>query len=542
MADMFTTPPAGTPIEPNNNVRYYYRRVIRPSTTSDKDNFEANREISWRFSASGQHAFVPQESRLVCKVKIQKSSDNFVANFQEVEKSVRYAADPLTRLFDQSRLSINGTTVSNTPTNLQDISAIQLRLEGTKAGAAACGSAGLLSMDQRMHHPETAGTGTGNSTFTYTDGMAGAGHDVTPNAVGLADGTNAFREVEQRNEKHQIILDRHTGAGIDSHELSTPLRQMCPFFAQNKAFLRNMEMDFRLVVSSTAELDALFTEGIPAQPRSQGLTVDAMALAAADDGMGAVAGAPVEIFTAAHAGYAAEDLTLVQLAPAIAPMQHDVNTEANKYRIFVEEIYIDAMFAASRTPLPPPVSAQIPFQDCSLYTRSLADGTDTFQEQFSSIPPSVTAMVFALRSNQHKFTTNRELYEMGGGPTGIKDFMVQMGSVSLPQPAGSYNFEERLAARAYADYCSFIGGDHKDAVGAMSYSEWCKSPLLCFRILQNPQEYASTASVSITLKQAIPAGSNAQLLCFCLHSKVFEAEWQPGETNPSKVVVDEILG
>ena len=60
MADMFTTPPAGTPVEPNNGVRYYYRRQIHPSTTADKENFEANREVSWRFSASGQHAFVPQ--------------------------------------------------------------------------------------------------------------------------------------------------------------------------------------------------------------------------------------------------------------------------------------------------------------------------------------------------------------------------------------------------------------------------------------------------------------------------------------------------
>ena len=52
MADMFTTPPAGTPVEPNNGVRYYYRRQIFPSTTADKENFEANREVSWRFSAS----------------------------------------------------------------------------------------------------------------------------------------------------------------------------------------------------------------------------------------------------------------------------------------------------------------------------------------------------------------------------------------------------------------------------------------------------------------------------------------------------------
>ena len=77
-------------MEPNNGVQYYYHRQIFPSTTADKEDFEANREVSWRFSASGQHAFVPQESNLVLKVKIQKSNDNFVANFQEAEKSIHY--------------------------------------------------------------------------------------------------------------------------------------------------------------------------------------------------------------------------------------------------------------------------------------------------------------------------------------------------------------------------------------------------------------------------------------------------------------------
>jgi hypothetical protein len=67
---------------------------------------------------------------------------NFTNDFQEVEQSIRYAADPV------SRLSINGTTVANTPTNVQDISALQIRLEGTEAGGAAFGSGGLLSIDQ----------------------------------------------------------------------------------------------------------------------------------------------------------------------------------------------------------------------------------------------------------------------------------------------------------------------------------------------------------------------------------------------------------
>jgi hypothetical protein len=233
----------------------------------------------------------------------------------------------------------------------------------------------------------------------------------------------------------------------------------------------------------------------------------------------------------------------VQLAPSIAPIQFETNVEASRYRIYVESIYLDAMFAASRTPLPPPVSMQVPYQDVSLYTRSLTDGTAEFTEQFSSIPPSVTGLVFALRSNQHKFTMNRELYELGGGPQGFKDFQLQLGSLSLPQPAYVLDFESRSAQRAFQDYCSFIGGDKSNGVGAMSYSEWCKSPLICMRVLQNPQEYASTLTVRFSLKAAggFLAGTQAELLVFCLHSKVFEAEWAQGESNPSRVVVDEIL-
>jgi hypothetical protein len=105
------------------------------------------------------------------------------------------------------------------------------------------------------------------------------------------------------------------------------------------------------------------------------------------------------------------------------------------------------------------------------------------------------------------------------------------------------DFEARSAQRAFQDYCSFIGGDKSNGVGAMSYSEWCKSPLICMRVLQNPQEYASTLTVRFSRKDpaGFGAGTQAELLVFCLHSKVFEAEWGQGESNPSKVVVDEIL-
>jgi hypothetical protein len=239
---------------------------------------------------------------------------------------------------------------------------------------------------------------------------------------------------------------------------------------------------------------------------------------------------------------AVNDVTLCQLLPSIGPTAVDDNTGVAapvKYRIFVESLFIDAMFAASRTPLPPPVSMQIPYQDVSVFQRTLSASAD-HNITFTGIPPSVTALVFAIKDDGHTFSNNRERYSAGGGDRGFKTFNMQMGSLSLPQPNYMLDTRNLDAARAYGDFCSFVGGDHKDGTSALSYSDWCKAPLLCFRVLQNPQEYSSTVNVTFTTHTASLASQS--LLCFCLHSKVFEAEWNQGETNPSKILVDEILG
>ena len=129
-----------------------------------------------------------------------------------------------------------------------------------------------------------------------------------------------------------------------------------------------------------------------------------------------------------------------------------------------------------------------------------------------------------------------------GANRGVRTCQLSLGSLSLPQPSYELNFDKRRTGRAYADYCSFIGGDAKNGVGGMSYSEWSKAPLLCFRILQNPHEYANTATVRFACHEPVAdVADNISLVMFCLHSKVFEAEWSEGESNPSKVLVDEVL-
>eukprot|EP01043_Picozoa_sp_COSAG02_P033311 COSAG02_NODE_2266_length_9286_cov_2.788723_11_plen_545_part_00 len=540
--NMFETAPAGTPIEPTHSVRSYYRRQIYPATPSTGENHVAGREIQWRFQASGQHAFVPQESRLVAQVRVDKSNDGGATFDQGVEKSIRYACDPLSRLYDQARLSINGVTVDNVSSDVGDISTIQLRLEGTKAGAAAAGSAGLLSFDQRMHHDELAGTGQGNEAYAYMGGVRQAGA-----APGFNGTTLASHEDEVINEKHRILLDAARAGGFGAgaaqdtareHQLSTPLGQMFTFFRQNKAFLRNMEFDLRLVVSSDGAHDALFTETIPAKPRNQGV------LFTAEQAGGATLGYDSNAMAAHALGFEAladADRTFVQLLPSVARAAAETNGAGNVvYRVLVTDLFIDAMFAVPRVSIPPPLSMQVPYQGCSLYTRALAQNRE-FQEVYSGIPPSITGLVVAMRSQTHSFTDNRELYKAGGSTSdhSFKSFQVQMGSLTVPTPAYDLNFPERKAQRAYEDFISFVGGDHRDGAGAMSYSEWCEAPLLCFRILQNPSEYSSTISLKFSTQNPVPA--NTTLMVFAIHSKVFEAEWNQGENMPSKVVVDEIL-
>ena len=74
-----------------------------------------------------------------------------------------------------------------------------------------------------------------------------------------------------------------------------------------------------------------------------------------------------------------------------------------------------------------------------------------------------------MRSQTHGFTDNRELYLAGGSTSdhSFKNFQLQMGSLTVPTPAYDLSFPNRRAQRAFADYISFVGGDHRDGTGAM---------------------------------------------------------------------------
>ena len=54
-----------------------------------------------------------------------------------------------------------------------------------------------------------------------------------------------------------------------------------------------------------------------------------------------------------------------------------------------------------------------------------------------------------------------------------------------------------------------------------------------------PLPFPYADMTALTTNGNVPAG--AQLLFFAVHQRVFEATWAPGATNPSSVLVDEVI-
>ena len=155
-------------------------------------------------------------------------------------------------------------------------------------------------------------------------------------------------------------------------------------------------------------------------------------------------------------------------------------------KVTINELFLDCMYAVPSVPVPPPVSMQIPYQAMTIYTRTLTNSKN-FTESFSGIPPSVGAIIVGLRSTAHTVNTNRELYSLGGAADkGIKSLSLSLGSLQLPQPAYVLDFGERQIGRLFADWLSFTGGSPSNGVGGDSLTEFCKSPLAAFRVLQDP--------------------------------------------------------
>ena len=526
MSSPFLGTPAGTPVAPSTSARYYFRRQIFSRNPVTKDQFTPGQTVNFDFSASGGHYFVPQESRIVAKLKIGKTiaSGNVTA---KLDKTVRFACDPVSNMFDQAQISINGTTVENHTNDVADVARIQLRTEATKAGADGPGSAGLLSFSQKMVRENAVG-----NKALDDDGEAIAADDQD-DTTNLAAAKRAFYSDEDRSDKYELLLKSCSGqditaAGTEAVEISTPLGQMFTFCRQTKAFLPNMEFSVMLTISSKFRQDMFFEQALPSVPC--GIVGDGTTVKTADANIAGISADQGAVF---HTG--------------VLPAGDTV--DANLPEVYVEDLYLDAMYVVPSVNLPPPASLQIPYQAVSVYSRVLTPG-NSFTEQFTSIPASVGAVIIGMRESTHGLQKNRELYPLAaGGITGtdaekqnkgIKSLSVSLGSLQLPIPAYQINFPKHQFGRLFADWLSFTGGSASNGVGMDSLTEFAKSPLIAFRILQEPGAYASTLTVRMDTHGS-NTDPNTEMLVWCIHQKVFEAFWTDGEAFPSKVVVDDVL-
>jgi len=243
MASPFVAQPAGTPVAPSTSARYYYRRQVYSRNPVTDGNFASGRNVNFNFEATGGHYFVPQESRIVAKLKIRKSDGT------KLERSVRFACDPLSNMWSAAQLAINGTTVESHANNVDDIARIQLRTEHTKAGADGPGSAGLLSFNQKMLR-ENYSKNTAEKAVIVADGNMPDGHTAVGNEAALNTLLQplTFHSDDERSDKYELLvqncssIDRpnNTAAAVktnvDDVEISSPLGQIFTFCRHINSF------------------------------------------------------------------------------------------------------------------------------------------------------------------------------------------------------------------------------------------------------------------------------------------------------------------
>ena len=529
MASPFLAAPAGTPVAPSTSARYYYRRQVFSRNPITETNWGAGKTVNFQAEASGGHFLVPQETRIVARITVQGNGHIDDTNDQKLAKSVRFATDPVTNMFSAASLSIGGTTVESHAANVADVSQLQLRTEHTKAGADGPGSAGLLSFNQKMTHEDV--------TSVTLDNLAGGSNTAAVAAAAGADSltalnTGVYHTTDERSDKHELLLNNSSGsskangAAATPIEISAPMGNLFTFARQEKSFIPNVNFLMQLTINPDYASDMFFSEQL------RGEASNAAVRTRSDTVFGTVGGRVGNVAGEAHANNITAN---VNVPVYIQPVERV--TAAPK--VTINELFLDCMYAVPAVPVPPPVSMQIPYQAMTVYTRTLTN-SKAFTESFSGIPPSVGAIIIGLRSTAHTVNTNRELYSLGGDAAkGIKSLSLSLGSLQLPQPAYVLDFSERQIGRLFADWLSFTGGSASNGVGGDSLSEFCKSPLAAFRVLQDPGSYASTAIVRMETKADV--GTDAELVVACVHQKVFEAYWQDGETFPSRVVVDDVL-
>ena len=371
MADsLLSHAPAGQPFQSSKINRIQVTRQVHSRVPITGSHFQSGRSCSFAFSSSPTDCWLPSESRLVVRMKVDNASSG------RVSESVRFQYDPLNSMFDAASHQCQSVTVDSCGSNLVDLSNIQHRLDSSKDGSSLSGSTGLLNFKKHMHGavlpidqsvvPETTHAGGDTTTF---------GNDlISANLFELK------REVFMENEK-QTILQRN---GQNYFELSAPIA--LPFWRTNTAVGGPLNHVLEMTVAQDYLKRMFHTRLIDCAPSNNAATLTSTGpIAMTVEGSGASAQAAA-FHTASHPRSFTVPLATSQVAAV----------SVSSVGIEIEDVYLSLCYVNPRAEaIQRPLSFQLPYTGINLLTRTLTNGT-THTEMFT-IPLATQMIAVALR-------------------------------------------------------------------------------------------------------------------------------------------------
>jgi len=516
MADsLLSHAPAGQPFQSSKINRIQVTRQVHSRVPITGSHFQSGRSCSFAFSSSPTDCWLPSESRLVVRMKVDNASSG------DVSDSVRFQYDPLNSMFDAASHQCQSVTVDSCGSNLVDLSNIQHRLDSSKDGSSLSGSTGLLNFKKHMHGsvlpqddgvvPETTAATSTGATF---------GNDLM--SVNLFE---LRREVTMENEK-QTILQRN---GRNYFELSAPIA--LPFWRTNTAVGGPLNHVLEMTVAQDYLKRMFYSKPIDCAPSNNAVTLTstgALALTALGSGASAQ---PAAFEAGGHHRSITVPLATAQVA-AIA---------VSNIGIEIEDIYLSLCYVNPRAEaIQRPLSFQLPYTGINLLTRTLTNGT-THTEMFT-IPLATQMIAVALRSADiNNIRIDSEEY-FGGQY--IRQLQIQRGGESQPTPAYNINAELYQVARPYQAYTQILGGAVTNGKG-QSLSEWNEEPVFLFRTMSNELSTSLTIKMTTAANSSIGGGSltasNFELMVWCFSQEVVEVRLDESG-NVRSVIKDSVAG
>ena len=543
MADMFTTPPAKTPVvrEGGHMAGWSYDEVYPINDITGNYASLAGREATFRLSVPPGSWIVPSQSRILMKLRIKrKQNDHAFVHSAGITpstayQSLRFAACPTAAMFSSMRFSCQGQTIEAV-TNPHDLHLLRRKLRALPG--VKNGTLGMENFSQRMdHRPMGPATTTAIET---TNGNQYQVHDEDYNEK-----QRVITESVPLQAQHAIVgsstylhaqvggADATDNVSAQCHEIEIAGAIPLSCWDQEKAFPYG-SYELRATISNHAAKDALYTEAIPSAASGSFVAYTAANAAAFH----------VVQPTNFYGGGAVDNAALTNVmnqgnvCRVRPPVDAWVDTGNDELEIFVSEVKLLLCVAKPQhNTVPSPSSWQCVYDRLQLFHRTLTTGGKSFSENFV-IPPSTRLLFIDMAPNEHTLLTNREMSTLARD---VATLQVTYAGKIYPAPA--YQLDMRnsrfSAARAYNDWLDVIGADVNHPVGSLSYADWCKHPVFAIRLLGEHLEASNNVQLKMSTHAGVAAGTDLRV--FTASTVAWEMlGFNPA--GPTEQHVDEIVG